>query len=78
MLARKSVQRVPTAQAGPVPRENASHAVLWTKQSFAGDVKIEYEYTRTDDANQYVNILYIQATGSAAAGVSPPRSLPLL
>jgi hypothetical protein len=56
-------------QAGPVPRENASHAVLWTKQSFAGDIKIEYEYTRTDDANQYVNILYIQATGSAAAGV---------
>lgn len=56
-------------QAGPVPRENASHAVLWTKKSFSGDVKIEYEYTRTDDANQYVNILYIQATGSAAAGV---------
>jgi hypothetical protein len=56
-------------QAGPVPRENASHAVLWTKQSFAGDVKIEYEYTRTDQANQYVNILYIQATGSEAAGV---------
>jgi hypothetical protein len=56
-------------QAGPVPRENASHAVLWTKQSFSGDVKIEYEYTRTDEANQYVNILYIQATGSAAAGV---------
>jgi len=56
-------------QAGPVPRENASHAVLWTKQSFSGDVKIEYEYTRTDQANQYVNILYIQATGSPAAGV---------
>ena len=56
-------------QAGPVPRENASHAVLWTRQSFSGDVKIEYEYTRTDNANQYVNILSIQATGSAAAGV---------
>lgn len=60
-------------QAGPVPRENASHAVLWTKQSFSGDVKIEYEYTRTDEANQYVNILYIQATGNAAAGV--PRDI---
>lgn len=58
-------------QAGPVPRENASHAVLWTKQAFSGDVKIEYEYTRTDNANQYVNILYIQATGSATAGVAP-------
>ena len=56
-------------QAGPVPRENASHAVMWTKQSFTGDIRIEYEYTRTDQANQYVNILYIQATGSPAAGV---------
>ncbi len=54
--------------AGPVPRENASHAVLWTKQSFSGDLKIEYEYTRTDQANQYVNILYIQATGSEEEG----------
>ncbi len=56
-------------KAGPVPRENASHAVLWTRQSFSGDVKIEYEYTRTDNANQYVNILYIQATGSAEIGL---------
>lgn len=50
--------------AGPIPRENASHAVLWTKDSFVGDLKIEYEYTRTDEANQFVTILYIQATGS--------------
>ncbi|MBT8051075.1 MAG: YesU family protein [Gammaproteobacteria bacterium] len=57
--------------AGPVPRENASHAVLWTQQSFLGDLKIEYEYTRTDEANQYVNILYIQATGSGEEGKAP-------
>lgn len=50
--------------AGPVPNEQASHAVLWTKDSFAGDIKIEYEFTRLDDATKYVNILYIQATGS--------------
>jgi hypothetical protein len=56
-------------RAGPVPRENASHAVLWTQQRFSGDVKIEYEYTRTDTANQYVNILYIQATGSPELGL---------
>jgi len=55
-------------RAGPVPRENASHAVLWTRASFSGDLKIEYEYTRTDEANQYVNILYIQATGSGEEG----------
>ncbi len=44
---------------------HASHAVLWTKQSFEDDVKIEYEYTRLDSSLAVaVNILYIQATGS--------------
>ncbi len=56
-------------RAGPVPRENASHAVLWTKENFSGDLKIEYEYTRTDEATQYVNILYIQATGNTQEGL---------
>ncbi len=51
-------------QAGPIPKEDASHVVLWTKRSFKGDIKIDYEYTRTDNANQFVTILYIQATGS--------------
>jgi len=51
--------------AGPVPVEQASHAVLWTHQSFAGDVRIEYDYTRLDSMTDStaVNILYIQATG---------------
>ena len=51
--------------SGPIPREQASHAVLWTKRSFAGDLKIEYDYTRLDSMaeNTAVNILYIQATG---------------
>ena len=51
--------------AGPVPREQASHAVLWTKQTFAGDVRIEYDYTRLEYMTKAtsVNIPYIQATG---------------
>ena len=49
--------------AGPVEREDASHAVLWTKRSFKGDLKIEYDFTKMDDATKAVNILYIQATG---------------
>ena len=51
--------------AGPVPGEQASHAVLWTRQSFSGDVKIEYDYTRLDSMTNVtaVNILYLQATG---------------
>ncbi len=54
-----------TFSAGPVPNENTSHAVLWTRQGFKGDVKVEYDYTRIDDHLDVgaVNILYIQATG---------------
>ena len=55
-------------KAGPVPKEDASHTVLWTKQNFSGDLKIEYEYTRTDETKQFVTILYIQATGSEEKG----------
>ena len=29
--------------SGPVPMEQASHAVLWTRQHFEGDIRIEYE-----------------------------------
>jgi hypothetical protein len=50
--------------AGPTRGDDAHHAVLWTKQSFEGDVKIEYEYTRLDNVFLHVNILYVQATGS--------------
>ncbi|MEM1165334.1 MAG: DUF1961 family protein [Planctomycetota bacterium] len=51
-------------RAGPIFGEDASHAVLWTNQSFAGDIKIEYEYTRLDDATKAVNIIYVLATGT--------------
>jgi len=49
--------------AGPIKGDNGSHNVLWTKKEFEGDVKIEFEYTRLDDINYAVNILYILATG---------------
>jgi hypothetical protein len=49
--------------AGPVARDNGSHCVLWTHQSFEGDVKIEFDYWRMDTIQKYVNIIYIQATG---------------
>ena len=50
--------------AGPEFKNDAHHMVLWTRESFAGDLKIEYDYTRLDDETRCVNILYIQATGS--------------
>ena len=50
--------------AGPQFRNDAHHTVLWTKNSFEGDLKIEYDYTRLDFESRCVNILYIQATGS--------------
>ena len=53
-----------TLTAGPEFKNDAHHMVLWTKDSFEGDLKIEYEYTRLDEASKCVTILYIQATGS--------------
>lgn len=57
--------------AGPTRKEDASHAVLWTSKSFEGDIRIDYEYTKTDEVIEAVNILYIQATGSGANGFEP-------
>ncbi|WP_418263702.1 DUF1961 family protein [Flavobacterium faecale] len=50
-------------KAGTDSFDDAHHAVLWTKESFTGNVKIEFDYTRTDTEKRFVNILYIQATG---------------
>jgi hypothetical protein len=51
-------------RAGPTAGDDACHAVLWTQAAFAGDLKIEYEFTRLDQATEFVVILYLQATGS--------------
>ena len=50
--------------AGPEYRNDAHHMVLWTRDCFEGDLKIEYEYTRLDEEPRCVTIIYIQATGS--------------
>jgi hypothetical protein len=60
--------RVLDFAAGPVAWDDASHAVLWTRDSFAGDLKIEYDWTKLDEARGFVNILYIQATGEPSLG----------
>lgn len=49
---------------GPEFKNDAHHLVLWTRNSFEGDLKIEYDYTRLDEETRCVTILYIQATGS--------------
>jgi hypothetical protein len=53
-----------TLTGGPEFKNNAHHMVLWTKEVFEGDLKIEYEYTRLDEATCCATLLYIQATGS--------------
>ena len=55
-------------KAGPEARNDAHHAVLWTKDSFKGDLKIEYTYTPIDEHFQFVTILYIQAMGTGKEG----------
>lgn len=49
--------------AGTEHGNDTCHTVLWTKQSFKGDICIEYDYTRTDTTTRCVNILYFHATG---------------
>jgi len=49
--------------AGPEHGNDTCHTVLWTKQSFKGNLLIEYDYTRTDTTTRCVNILYFHATG---------------
>ncbi len=56
-------------RAGEEYGNDAHHAVLWTKEQFEGDVKIEYNYTRTEEQTVNVNILYIQAQGTGEDGL---------
>ncbi len=49
----------------PIGKENqADHTVLWTKQSFKGDIRIDFDYMRLDSVNRFVAIVYICAEGS--------------
>jgi hypothetical protein len=63
-----SVRNTPAGmilKSGPTYMEDASHLVLWTKASFTGDVRVEYDFTRLDTnlVDPAVCILYLQATG---------------
>ena len=50
-------------KSGPEAGDNAHHGVLWTKQSFAGDMKVQFDFTRLDTVNRGVCILYFHANG---------------
>lgn len=54
--------------SGPGVREDASHVVLWTRESFSGDIRVEYDFTRIDkmEDETSVCIFYLQATGTGA------------
>ncbi len=53
-------------KSGEVADGDAGHAVLWTRQSFDGDLRVEYDFTRLDSAFDHVAvcILYLHATGT--------------
>ncbi len=52
-------------RSGPIAAQDAGHAVLWTKDSFAGELRIEYDFTRLDANREHTSvcILYFHATG---------------
>lgn len=53
--------------AGCEAYNDEDHAVLWTKKEFGGNLMIEYDFVRLDSSKyHFVNIIYIQATGSGA------------
>ncbi len=51
---------------GPLGKNDASHEVIWTKESFEGDLRIEYDFTRLDENMDHVSvcILFLHATGA--------------
>jgi hypothetical protein len=53
--------------AGAKAASDSDHAVLWTKESFKGNVKMEFKFTRKDSATKWAVILYLQATGTGIA-----------
>ncbi|MDD3079577.1 MAG: DUF1961 family protein [Paludibacter sp.] len=53
-----------TFKAGRVAASDADHAVLWTKKSFEGNLRVDFDFVKLDDATKYVNILYLFAEGS--------------
>lgn len=53
--------------AGATAGEDSDHAVLWTKDSFKGNLKMEFNFTRKDAATKWAIILYLQATGIGTA-----------
>lgn len=46
---------------------HAHHAVLWTKQTFEGNIRITYDITRVDTSNYGTIMVYIQAQGIGTA-----------
>lgn len=51
--------------SGPVAAGDAGHCVLWTRPSFAGDLRVSYRFTRLDANLDHVSvcILYLLASG---------------
>lgn len=61
--------------AGSDFRNDSCHTVLWTQKEFKGNICIEYDYTRTDTASRFVNILYFMATGKGDSNYPADISL---
>lgn len=45
---------------------DAQHAVLWTRQTFEGDIRISYTYTKLPDCS-WQKLIYVQAQGIGEA-----------
>lgn len=57
-------------KAGETAASEADHTVLWTRSSFDGDIRVEFDFLKKDDATKFVNILYLFAEGSGVGAYS--------
>jgi hypothetical protein len=57
-----------TFWTGSAWKNNTSHAVLWTKNSFVGNRLIAFDFTKVYKKQKGVNILYFHATGKGTDG----------
>lgn len=51
-------------RAGNSAASDADHTVLWTRRSFEGDIRVEFDFVKRDSVAKFVNILYLYAQGS--------------
>ena len=63
--------------SGPTPEDPGSHTVLWTRQSFSGDLRIEFDFTRLDTMTEATSVIVIYLLATGTGTDDSPRDIAL-